>query len=445
MPKELRNCKVTPSYFSSSGIVLTSRRGAWPHQVAIAAVGVFAAELGLIGIGTGVIGSPLVSFGVFIIGAVFAMGIWNLRRLAPEISILPVSRQILGVSGRKDPISFSEVRTVFILNNNDLWGIVLTLRNGEKIPLVNDYPLNVAIRVATGIGRLLSVPVLGDRGNPVRIDFDSGWTLPYPAPSGRFPLEYLMVAGSLAGSVGIALLIRCGGILSAEIVSKWILLLAIAIPGGLLISRIQENKGFEYASILLTINLLIITLLTFWGLIEPPVTFWGLIPAVISALLAAEAIHERRPLKIRLIVFGAIMFFGLFFALTGSYCYHSFFSMDPSFVERMNFEWEDGRLMQTEYPYQIQHLLQVLQSGDVRRKIMEPQSSRVRFDIIRPAGRNYFMLLHREGKGTRTQAVYDLYCTYFGKGFYLGTLASHGMDTAFQSADSLSGYWPPGY
>lgn len=445
MPTEFRHCKVTLSHFSPLGVVFTSRAGSLPWQVTLAAAGSFATVFGLIDLFSGLSGSPMIAAIAFFLGAGSAGWILYLRCRAPEISLIASSRMIRCAPGGKNPISFSEISQGCIRPIRDKWAVELALKSGSKITLVDDYPLNLAVRIATGIGSLLGVPILGEKGNAIKLTAAGDWKLPYQLPSGRFPIEYLLMAGSLAAAIAVAFLIRIGSMFSIENAARWILMAVLAIPGARLISHIQDGKGIRSAVIILSLFLPVFVLLTLWSLVEPVMTFWGLIISVISAWLLIHSILDKRNQRLWIMAGSIGAAAGLIFSGYVSFHYHSFFNMDPSFVGSIRFSWEDGREMKTEYPFVIRNILEILQSGRVRRESLEPASVNISVEVNRPAGKTYFMELNREGKGSRTQAVYHLSCSSPSGRLYLGTVASREMDTALASVDALSGYWPPGY
>ncbi len=444
-PKEFRSCKVTLSHFSPLGIVFTSRSGAFAYQVALGAIGTFATILGMADVIIGITGSRFAAIVVLTAGLILISSILFLRWHAPEISFIAATRRIVGLAGHQLPVPFQEIAKVIVLNNEDVWQIVLVLKSGESIILVDDYPLNIAIRVATRIGSLASVPVRGDRDHVIRSTGDREWELPYALPSAQFPMEYLLIAGSLAGAVSVLLTFKSAGVFTPEGAARWLCLPAFAIPGGRILSNLQENRGFQCALRALIFGLVFFVVVPVWSLWEPAMTFWGLIPVFMAAPLLVSAYLEKRRMRIRASLAAMIIIPGLIFSFFISYHYHSFFAMDPAFVETVAFEWGDGRQMKTAYPYEVQSILRALQKGQVQRTSFELWSEDVNVEIVRPAGRDYRLTLHREGKGSRTQAVYRLYCIIMNRPVFLGTVASGMMDDALESVDSLTGYWPPGY
>ncbi|HPQ40785.1 MAG TPA: hypothetical protein PLV45_10465, partial [bacterium] len=176
------------------------------------------------------------------IAALILLGcILFIRSRAPEIVINDPRRQILGIPGSLHPIGFADVDRLFIDRNEGFWRIFLVLKDGKQIMLAYGLPLNIARKVALQAADMIGVPLLGDLGQELRKPVYLDWTLPYRMPSGRFPLEYLLLAAALAASVVMVAGIDVGSIFHAELAPKWMFLLAIAFPGGQLLANIEDN------------------------------------------------------------------------------------------------------------------------------------------------------------------------------------------------------------
>jgi len=381
----------------------------------------------------------------FLIGLTLLTGLLSFRMKAPEVSFLSATRQIVGIPGHHIPLRFSDVERFVLSCRLDRWEISMFLKSGENFVLLNDYPLNMAIRIASKLGTIVAVPVLGDRGVSLKKNLDIDWTLPYKLPSGRFQLEYILLAASLAGTIGVLLIFHLGGLFMLDVAPKWLLLLSMAFPSGQMLTNIQENRGFKTASLVLYFFILFFIVLALWSAYEPASTFLGLIPVAVAGLLILNAWIEGRKMRLWLLLGVVCLIPGLVFVIFSSYQFHSFFRLDPAVVEYVDFKWSNDQGSRTEYPNEIRELLEGLQDVELQKSRLEPRSEPVHLTLYRPAGRDYYIELHREGMGTRTKASYQLSCSFMNVKIHLGTVSSNSLDNVLMSIDSTYGRWPPRY
>ncbi|MBN1295951.1 hypothetical protein JXA80_04165 [bacterium] len=444
-PVESRRLPVTLSFFSPVGIVFTFREGMSLLSIGVAIVGTFIAILGLTDIITGIPGNTGLAIVMFITGSMVLGRVVFVRSRATEISILDPRRQITGIPGIPYPVGFSDIDRLFLDQADNAWRIFMVMKDGRQIILVHGYPLNLARKIALHTAHLIGVPVLGDHGQILPKSTHLDWSLHCRMPRGLFPLEYLLLAASLAASVVIVAGINLNSIFHPELAPKWMLLLALAIPGGHLISSIQEYRGFKWAFALCCLFFSGLVMLTVLGLNEPASVCVALIPAGVVVMLTIVAYTERKRIIFWIIMCLVFSVPGFGMAVFASYQYHTFFNLDPAVIQSVDVTLDTGRRLAFSAPNDIRGLIRALQKGSIRIDRINPRSAELKLAINRPAGRDFYIELFREGAGNRTQAVYRLSCEFFGFRYPLGLVASSDMEHALSAEKAVWAIWPPRY
>jgi len=436
---------VTLSFFSPVGIVYTSRAGASWQFITAGVIASFMAIFGAVDLTLDLFGSGGRALFVMLAGLLALLFVLFIRSRATEISILDPKRQIVGVPDQPHSLGYSEVDRIFIDSQEGLWRIFMALKDGRQIMLAHGLPLNIARKAALQTAGMVNVPLLGDQGQSVKRPVNLDWSLPYRMPSGRFPLEYLLLAAALAATVCMVAGINIGSIFHVEMAPKWMFLLAIAFPGGQLLADVDENRGFSSAVAVLSVFMVMIYIITLLGFCEPASFFLALIPAAVALLLLFIAYTERRRMLPWILLAIVCVLPGFWIALFASYQHHRFFRLDPAVVESVQVEKNDGHTVIFESPPEIRAMLRALHRAGIKTELLEPQSASLMLTINRPAGRNYYCALHREGSGSNTIAAYRLYCNLWGMKFPLGLMGSAVADKALLAANSTQAIWPPGY
>lgn len=436
---------VTLSFFSPVGIVFTSRLGASWQWITLGVITSFLTIFFGVDLTLNMyIGSGWAVF-IFLAAAISLSIVLIVRSRASEIIIHDPKRQIIGIPGQMHPIGYSEVDRLFIDRNEGFWRIFLVLKNGDQVMLAHGFPLNLARKTALQAAEMIGVPLLGDLGQVLRKPANLDWNLPYRLPSGRFPLEYLILAAALAGSIIMVAGISIGSIFHAELAPKWMFLLAIAFPGGQLLANVEEYRGFKTAVSVLGAFFIFIYMLTVLSFVEPASFFLALIPAAVAFLMLIIAYTERRRMLPWLLLAIICVVPGAWFALFSSYQHHIFFNLDPAVIESIDIQMHDGRDVVFESPSDIRNIIRALHSGEIKRSALEPKSQSLAVTINRPAGRNYYIELRREGTGSKVIASYRLACDFLGLKFPLGLMASNTAEKVLLAASSTQAVWPPGY
>ncbi|HPQ42382.1 MAG TPA: hypothetical protein PLV45_18565, partial [bacterium] len=205
------------------------------------------------------------------------------------------------------------------------------------------------------------------------------------------------------------------------------------------------NRGFKSALSVLGLFFLLIYGVSLLGFTEPASFFLALIPAAVAFLLMIIAYTERRRMVIWIVIAAICVIPGTWMALFSAYHHHVFFKLDPAVVESIEMRWNDGRRMNFVSPGDIRTLMRALQMGDIKQTEMTPRSETVFLVINRPAGRDYFVEMFREGSGSRAVTAYRLYCNAWSFHFPLGLMASEMTDKVLRSTGTTQAIWPPGY
>lgn len=382
----------------------------------------------------------------------FSLGViglgWVLyyRSRAFEISFLDPSRKIVGVPGYPYPLSFSDTDHFQLTHASDCWRLYMHLKNGDKVPLVFGAPLSFTRKTAIHTARLLGCSLLSDDGSEVEYNRDEvDWQKPHRIPSGTYPLEYLFLSAVLAATVGLILDYNMSTIFHSDIAPKWMLLLAIAFPGGQLITNFQEYRGFRAATIVMLGLLSVVYLATIVSQVEPAMTFLGLIPATVLIMLFINAYVERRKLLPWAIVTAVVVLCGFSLSLVTSYNFHTFFRLDPVVVTSIDVSSTPDTTQSLTKPADIRGVVRAIKTGKIQRNMYQPVSQSVTFYLKRPVGRSYNIVVFREGSGRQQHAVCRLYCDFLGVNLPLGRLASQDMNNALNQIGTLHGVWPPEY
>jgi hypothetical protein len=445
MDKKTQNLSVTLSHFSPLGIVFTSQKGAYWYDVAAAVLGSFFVPFSVARISYSNNGYSTIYAVTLAAGLLLLMLPLVVRSRSTEISFLSTTRQIIGIPGKKLPLQFCDAERFQLSVKTEKCSLILCLKKGESVTLFDDYPLNLALRVAVRIAQMVQVPITNDKGRPVKQKVDADWTLPYRLPSGRFPLEYLLLSASFAGAISILTSYRLGNIFLLDVAPKWLFLPVLAFPGSQLLKNIHQNRGYFDAVKILAVCFVIFTGFIIWSVVEPAITYVALIPGLIIMILLINTYVERKKTGLWLVPGFCASILCVGFALFASYTFHSFFLLDASVVDHIRLSAMTGSDVTIEYPNDVKTFLDAVQTSALHRSDIEPRSGNLHAHLVRPAGRDYFLDLYREGTGNRAIVVGRLSCAWFKGTLFLATLSSGSADRVLMSAGGLHVYWPPGY
>lgn len=445
MDRKIQNLSVTLSHFSPLGIVFTSQKGAYWYDIAAAVFGSFLVPFSVTRISYSKTGFSTMNGAMLSAGLLLVVIPLILRARSTEVSFLSTTRQIIGILGTKLPIQFCDADRFQLSVKTEKCFLTLFLKNGASVILFDDYPLNLALRVGIRIAEMVQVPITNEKGRPVKKNTDTDWTLPYQLPSGRFPLEYLLLSASFAGAIGILMSYRFGTIFLFDVAPKWLFLPVLAFPGSQLLKNIHQNRGYFDAVKILVVCFIIFTGFIIWSVVEPAITYVGLIPGLIITVLLINTYVERKNTGLWLVPGLGAITLCIGFALFASYSFHSFFLLDASVVDHIQLTANPGTDIKLEYPNDIKTFLDAVQTSILHRSDIEPRSGNLYAHMVRPAGRDYFLDLYREGAGNRAIVVGRLSCTWFKGTLFLATISSGSADNALISAGGFHAYWPPGY
>ncbi|MGB3977233.1 MAG: hypothetical protein WBM02_04870 [bacterium] len=440
MIKKTRVLSVTLSHFSPLGIIFTSQKGAYWYDITAAVLGSFLIPFSVNAICFSSIGLMTGQTVVLGVGLLLVAIPLIVRGRSTEISFLSATREIVGIPGKKSSLFFTDVDRLQLFLRQDKCSLAVIFKNDESIVLFDDYPLNLALRVAAHLGQLLEIPVTNHRGKSIRHAIDIDWTLPCRLPSGWFPLEYLLFSAAFSSGICMLLSTNFDNIFLFDVAPKWLFLPVLAFPAGQLLKNIHHSRGYFDAVKFLTFFFILCLGFILWSSIEPAITFLGLVPGAITLFFLINNYTERKKSGFWLLPGLSVILLSFGFSIFVSYHYHSFFLLDASVVSHIQITLGSENTVTLEYPSDIRLFLDAVQNSSLYRSGAELRSASLNAHIVRPAGRDYFIELYRECDG-RIAVVGRLSCTWFNGSLFLATLNSVTADKLLMS---IKGIWPPG-
>ena len=442
MLKKLNVPSVTLSHFSPLGIIFTSRKGAYWYDITVAVIGSILVPFSVNRLCLTNSSYTAGTLGVLCVGLMLMIVPLVIRGRSAEISFLSATRQIIGVSKSSPPLFFSDVYRLQLHLTQDKCSLTVFFKNDVSIVLFNDFPLNLALRIGVHLGKLLEIPVTNQNGKPIRHGIEIDWTLPYQLPSGWFPLEYTLFSIAYASGISIMLSYNLHSIFLFDVAPKWLFMPVLSFPASQLLKNVHHNRNYYDAAKLLAFFILLCIGFIIWSSMEPAITFLGLMPGAILLFFLLVNYSERKKIGLLLLPGIVVLLFSIVFSVFVSYHYHSFFLLDASVIDQIHITRSAESTVTLEYPSDIKLFLGALQDSNLYRSSSEPRSASLNAHIVRPAGRDYFIELHREGMGSKAGVVGRLSCKWFKGPLFLATINSVSADTTLES---FYGVWPPGY
>ena len=390
-----------------------------------------------------------------LIGLFFVLISWIIRRQSWEITFDGDTRMIYGLPGTRGGIPYRDVQAILmsVKPGRNTWSLELELKNSSVLMIVKAYPLDLGLSLGNHLSFILARPFVVPNTLPQPKLETVNWVLPYQMPTGRYPVEWLVLAAGLAALIAMltsVINVQNLDLFSIYLLPRWLFIAVFVFPGSILASDVQQQYGVTSGmkvSILISVG---IVLLSWVAMIWPELALTALIPGIFMGLLVLASATKRRQHWGIWVTVGVILVFGIVVAFKSVSALYAIRHLDPGVVEKIEisapgkmFGYGRKKII-IDKPEIIRTLVYSIRDAELKLSEFDQTTDDLFFEFIRPFGTNLILKIHEEKVPMGSAAAAGIEGSILGKKVTWANLRSPVLDFLLLELSDKDQFWPPG-